>query len=223
MAYTKYKQQAINLRKNGQTYSEICIELSANIPKSTLATWCRGVKLSKASIDRIRLLELNNLVKARLIAQAANKKKQHNRLKSILDHNRHLSKFKSDKDVAKIILATIYLCEGTKSQKQASITLGNSDPLIISLFLQLLRFCYNIDEGKFRCTVQCRNDQDIPKLERFWQKTTKIPKNQFYGARIDPRSVGKKSMKPDYRGVCRINYLSSEMFWTLTKIGEILC
>lgn len=223
MGNIKLRQNVIRLRKGGKTYREIRIELSANIPKSTLSTWCKGIILSKKSAARIRRFELDNLIKARLIAQATNKRKQEHRLENIKDANRHLADMKKDKDVAKIILAVLYLCEGTKNKNNASITLGNSDPSIISLFLQLLRFCYNIDEDKFRCTLQCRADQDIPKLEAFWQKTTKIPKKQFYKARIDPRSIGKKSLKPDYKGVCRINYLSSDMFWNLTKIGEIIC
>jgi len=99
---------------------------------------------------------------------------------------------------------------------------GNSDPPIITLFLSLLRRCYNIDENKFRCTLQCRADQNIPKLEKFWSQVTKIPMPQFYKARIDPRTIGKPSRKPDYKGVCRIDYFSGDIFMELKQIMEVI-
>lgn len=65
-------------------------------------------------------------------------------------------------------------------------------------------------------------DQDIKKLERFWSKVTSIPLSQFYKTRIDPRTIGKPSKKPDYKRVCRIDYFSTEIFIELTKIVEII-
>jgi hypothetical protein len=223
MKYTHLKSAAIDLRLKGKTYPEIREILKVNIPKSTLSTWCKGIELPKEYINKFKLIELDNLKKARIFSLASKEKIQKDRFNKIRDDNKHLLNLKYNNDTAKIILAILYLCEGTKSKKNASITLGNSDPLIINLFLQLLRFCYNIDESKFRCTVQCRHDQNINRLESYWSDITKIPRKQFYEARIDPRSIGKKSLKPDYKGVCRINYFSSDIFWNLTIIGEIIC
>jgi hypothetical protein len=116
----------------------------------------------------------------------------------------------------------LYLGEGSKDSKRGSLMFGNSDPFIVSLFLRLLRCCYNINEGKFRCTLQCRADQNIKKLERFWFRITGIPLSQFYRARVDPRTIGKKSNKLDYKGVCRIDYFSAELFIELKQIAEIV-
>ena len=99
---------------------------------------------------------------------------------------------------------------------------GNSDPFIINLFLHLLRYCYNIDESKFRCTVQCRADQDTNRLENFWCRITKIPLVQFYKTRIDPRTIGKPSKKQNYKGVCRIDYFSAELFIEIKLVAEII-
>ena len=100
--------------------------------------------------------------------------------------------------------------------------LGNSEPLVIRLFLNLLRYCYNIDESKFRCTLQCRADQNIPKLEKFWSQITNIPLAQFYKARIDPRTIGKPSNNPNYKGVCRIDYFSGDIFMELKQIMSLI-
>ena len=85
-----------------------------------------------------------------------------------------------------------------------------------------MRNCYNIDESKFRCTIQCRADQDIPYLEKFWLRLTKIPKKQFYGARVDPRTIGKPSLKPDYKGVCRLDYFSARIYNELLVMGKMI-
>ena len=132
----------------------------------------------------------------------------------------HLGKLIKNKDIAKISLAMLYLGEGSKTR--SSLMFGNSDPTIISLFLRLLRYCYKIDEDKFRCTLQCRADQDIQKLEKFWSNITNIPLSKFYKARVDPRTIGKISKNPEYKGVCRIDYFSADIFNELTKVIEAI-
>jgi hypothetical protein len=56
--------------------------------------------------------------------------------------------------------------------------------------------CCIIDEKKFRCTVQCRADQNSEALISFWSTTTLIPQNQFYRLRIDKRIIGMPTKKP---------------------------
>ena len=84
--------------------------------------------------------------------------------------------------------------------------------------MKLLRQCYDIDEKNFRCTLQCRADQDIIGLQEFWSKVTKIPLPQFYKSQIDPRTIGRPSKKFDYKRVCRIDYFSSYVYNELTII-----
>ena len=142
-------------------------------------------------------------------------------LSKIRQENEHLLAAVRNADVAKIVLIILYICEGSKNRRGA-LTFGNSSPEVIRMFLKLLRQCYIIDEKKFRCTVQCRADQDIKELECFWSRTTKIPISQFYTARIDPRTKGKRSQKQNYKGVCRIDYFSGHIFTELMQIGNML-
>ena len=89
--------------------------------------------------------------------------------------------------------------------------------------MNLLRHYYTIDESKFRCTLQCRADQNIQELENFWANITGISKNKFYKARIDPRTINKSSRKKDYKGVCRIDYFSAEVFIDLMSAAKNIC
>jgi len=216
------KSKIIQLRKTGKTYGEIIKLVNKNIPKSTLSDWCSEIYLSSEQRKTIDEKIKNNCEKGRAVAWAVNKERRKKYLESIIERNKHLSGVLRNKDVAKVALAVLYLGEGSK-RKNATVMLGNSDPNIINLFLKLLRFCYKVDEKKFRCTLQCRADQNIILLNNFWSKVTEIPLSQFYKARMDPRTIGKPSKNLDYKGVCRIDYFSADTFTDLMEIGKIVC
>lgn len=219
--YYPYKEKTINLRKTGKTYSEIREILNVPIPKSTLSCWCKNINLSESQKNRIKQKISKNAEKGREIALETNKKKRLFYLKSIEKRVSHLSNKIKDKDTAKIALAMLYLGEGNKNERNG-LTFGNSSPTIIKIYLKLLRQCYNVNENKFRCTVQCRADQNTKKLENFWSKTTNIPLRNFYKAQIDPRTIGKPSKKIDYKGVCRVNYFSNELFFEFKNIVKVI-
>ena len=218
----RLKNKVIQLRKRGKTYGEIQKILKTIIPKSTLSDWCCDVPLPLEYQKRIQDYNKLNLNKARKIALAVTKVKREKYLQSIIDRNQYLATIFKNQDVAKIALAMLFLGEGGKNTKRASLLFGNSDPFIINLFLYLLRSCYKIDESKFRCTLQCRADQDIKKLEKFWSQITKIPLSQFYKAQIDPRTINKPTKKLNYKGVCRLDYFSADIFLELLRIPEII-
>jgi len=211
-----------DLRIKGNTYSEIQALLDKRIPKSTLSCWCHCLNLSEDYKQKLIEHSKINLEKARKASLVTRKKLRDEYLKGIDDRNLYLANHLSDKDTAKIALAILYITEGSKTNK-GSMTLGNSDPSIIKLFLHLLRLCYKVDESKFRCTLQCRADQKIEELEKFWANITKISLSQFYKAQIDPRTINKPSLKSDYKGVCRINYFSAEAFFDLMSVAKVIC
>ena len=218
----KLKNKIIELREKGKTYREICLILGVKIPKSTLSYRCKHAKLSNNYSDRIKFIRNINLKKARERAIECLRIKQRNELEKIRKESQPLISLISDPAVAKLVMIMLYWGEGTKSRKRAQVTFGNSDPKIIDLFLQLFRKTYEIKESKFRCTVLCRADQDIEKLEKFWQKITKIPFTQFYKTRIDKRTIGKQTTKKDYRGVCRIDYFSAKILEELLEIPKLI-
>jgi hypothetical protein len=219
--FIRYKKEAVDLRRKGNTYGMIVRRLNTKIPKSTLSCWFKKVILSKDALEKLNNSISENIKKAHVAAANAKKEKRIKYLEEIKNKVSHLKKIKNSKDIAKIILAVLYLGEGSKNRR--SMMLGNSDPKIIKLFLKLLRLCYSVDESKFRCTLQCRADQNIEELEKFWQKITGIRPDKFYKARIDPRTIGKKSKKLDYKGVCRIDYFSADVFNEIKIIMEIIC
>ena len=209
------------LRQQGKTYAEIQKMLGKKISKSTLSSWCKNISLNLKQRQRITSLIQRNTRQAQKKAVNAQHERRLKYLALLANNNARLPSLLKKTAVAKIVLATLYAAEGTKGDR-GSLTFGNSDPLLIKLFLRLLRACYPILERKFRCTLQCRADSNIRALERFWRHTTKIPRKQFYRARIDPRSIGKKTQKKNYRGVCRLDYFSAHIYNELIIIMKLL-
>lgn len=208
---------AQRLRSNGLTYREINKSLHSSIPKGTLSGWFTNLALPSTYFERIKTLGRNNIQ----LAQAYNRQQLHIRLDSLRTKNQNLLTY-INLPVAKLILATLYWCEGNKYPSSRNFKFGNSDPGMIKLLLTLLRRCYPIDENKFRLTLQCRADQDIALLTTFWINITHIPKTLHYHPRIDSRSLGKPTTKSSYKGVCVVDYLDASLQCELQFLGELL-
>jgi hypothetical protein len=215
-------QKAIKLRSEGLTYSEIRSALNLEIPKGTLHSWFKEIVLPKSYYDKVSKLNLKHLRGARLVAAKANKIKRQEFLDQLDKVNLPIAGLINNYEPAKIALAMLCLGEASKYKPRRSFNLGSSDSRIIIIFLVLLRKCFNFNQSKVRCTVQCRADQSIEELERFWQDVTKIPKAQFYKAQIDPRTIGKPTKKENYKGVLRIDYLDIKVQLELESLAKLV-
>lgn len=222
----RYKSNIVEevrrLRGLGKTYGEIKELLQLRIPKSTLSDWCKSISLPQDYGARIIQLNIDNLNKARLIAFKVNKIKRDDFLEGIEKKNTPVSKLIHSSETAKIALAMLCLGEASKSTRRTSFYLGNSDPKIIILFLKLLERCFDFNQEKIRCTVQCRADQNIEELEKFWLSVTQLPKRLFYKARIDPRTIGKPTQSKDYKGVLRIDYFDTKVRLELESLSNLV-
>lgn len=192
---------------------------------STSSDMCKKVKLPEEYEKRIAQLNLQNLSKAQQIARGMKKIKREEFFQKLEKLNTPIVRRILDKKVAKIALAMLCLGEASKYNPKGSrsFSLGNSDPRIIILFLKLLEYCFDdFDQKKIRCTVQCRADQNIKELEKYWMKVTKIPAGLFYKSRIDPRTIGKPTKKKGYKGVLKINYFNTKTQLDLEFLADLI-
>lgn len=211
------------LRTLGKTYSEIKENLHIVIAKSTLSDWCKNVILPQEYLTKVTELNRINMHRGRSLAMVANQIKRKKMLEKMVETNIPIAKTIENINTAKVALAMLFLGEGTKSKGgAATLSLGNTDPRIIKLFLILLKKCYHFSTDKIRCTVQCRADQDIQLLEQYWQRVTGIPKRLFYKTRIDPRTIGKPTKRPDYKGVLRVDYFDTKLWIELETLADLI-
>ena len=215
----KLRKKATELRKKGKTYLEIQRKLNVYIPKSTLSYWCKDVKLPKEYEERIKKIALNGAQRGRAVALVVNKAKREKLLDVLRAKNKHCVKY-LNKDVCKLLLSILYLGEGAKHKSCRMLKSGNTDPKMIQFYLKLLYKCFSISKKKFRVGIGCRADQDIKKLERYWHSVTKIPLSQFHKTQVDRRTIGKKTRKKDYKGVCSIIYYDTRIQLELEQLAQ---
>lgn len=133
---------------------------------------------------------------------------------------RPLVKELENESVALIALSMLCLGEASKSEP---FYLGSSDERIIRLFLALLRKVTEFDMNKVRCTIQCRADQDVDELKRFWLKVTRVPEQYFYRTQVDKRTIGgKMTRRNDYCGVLRVYYFDARVHRKLNVMYNLL-
>ena len=217
----KMRERVRRLRALGNTYREITEKLKIKTSKSVLSYWCKDVEMPPSYADKVERIIKLNIARSRHLALATNKKRRKEYLNTLYDKNKNLVELLDNATTAKALLAVLYLGEGSKTRK-GCLTFGNSSAPIIRLFLRLLKKVYGLDKNKFRCTIQCRADQDKGALEKFWSSVTKISPAQFYATRVDPRTIGKKTKKSNYKGVCRIDYFSANIYNELMAVGNLL-
>ena len=212
--------RAQKLRSKGRTYTEINNQLGIRVSKSTFNYWFKDIELPSFYYKRIDRLNQNNLSKALKLAQQVNRRKLEERFRRLKGKNIYLLS-KIDKDIGKLLLSMMYLCEGAKYPATRMLKFPSSSPGTIRLFLALFRGCFKIDESKFRGRIQCRADQDIKELKTYWSRVSGINLDQFR-IWIDKRTVGKPTRKKNYKGVFVIEYFDVDIQLELQFLSEYL-
>ena len=74
--------------------------------------------------------------------------------------------------------AILYWAEG-KKRGNGTVDFTNSNPKIVSIFLNNLRKIYNISEHKLKFSIYYFSDQNYEDIETFWCKTLDVNSYQF--------------------------------------------
>lgn len=216
------REEAKKLRRRGKTYPEIMEILDIKLPKSTMAEWCRGTSLPDWYWKKINRINKSNLEKAQRAAWLVNKEKTGKLVRELENRNKKIVKKLKDKDTLKMILAMLFLGEGSKWKTHHGLMLGSSDPTIMFLYTKLLELCYGIKKESLKCRISYRADQNINVLERYWSRLLGIPLSNFYKTIPDPRTVGKPTKKKDYMGVCVITCAGTPLQLELEAIPRLI-
>lgn len=217
-----YYKDIRTLRTMGLTYKEINHKLGLKIPKSSLNHICKNIALNEKQITRINLITKNNLAAGRQKALITNKLIFDKKLAQFRKDNHHLGEFMKDRRAKLIALAMLYLGEGAKWKSRRGLMLGSADPMIMKMYINLLEDCYGIEKDKLKGRIQHRADQSPTELIRYWSKVTGIKPSNFYPCYADRRTIGKPTLKPDYRGVCVVTCAGTHVQLELEQIVGII-
>lgn len=191
------KNQAIRLRKIGESYS--AIRTRVKVSKSTLSLWLRDIKLTPEQKEKIHVtLRQKNAYKGAKVQQ----KKRIKITKRILAEAKKEFKlfFQSPLFLAGLML---YWAEGDKSDVREAVKFSNSDPHIIKLMMQWFRAICKVPNKKFRVTLHihelhCRKD-----IKQYWSKLLHLPLTQFYKTQVKPTSLRHRRNRL-YNGTCAV-------------------
>ncbi len=135
-----------------------------------------------------------------------------------------------DNDTAKVLLSSLYWCEGAKYPGTNRIEFVSSDENMQAVFIKLMRkvFSKELIESKLRVMLQLHTTHDITSSILYWSKILKIPAKQFVKPHITTSQ--KTRYRHIYNGTCSLRYQDYRlllrlmgMYNQITKqiIGEV--
>lgn len=220
----KDKKQAIKLRKSGLSYLQISNSLK--IPKSTLSTWLKDIKLSDEAQNKIRLRVNSTSIKALIDRNIKQTVLADIRHKEIMKES-ELSFKKYIKDLLFISGVALYWGEGYKKGAYGSIwksvDFTNSDYKMIKLFVKFARKYLKANQDNLWVQLIISPDQDINKAINFWSNLIKLNKERFIKtySKVSRSSKYKRNRNTLLYGTVHIRINNVEKFFTM--IGWINC
>ncbi len=211
----KEKIKAIQLRKQGKSYSEILKKIS--VSKSTLSLWLRDIELTKKQ----KKLLLKGRQKSRYAGAKARQKQRVEKTKKIIE----LAKKEAKKNYKNSLFLSglmLYWAEGDKSDIQEEVKFTNSDLVMIKLMIKWFQNICKVPKNKFRIALHIHTLHCRANIEQYWSKITKIPLTQFHKTQIKPTSL-KHRKNPLYNGTCAVIIYNKNLFRKIKgwKIGII--
>ncbi len=203
----------------GRSYNEITRLLK--IPKSTLSGWFTDLKLPEKATKRLS----DRVHAASLLGLVARNKNQttiaQSRSKEMHDRGEKLIKNISKRDLL-VIGTVLYWAAGYKRpvvingkvRTSHRVSLTNSDPNLISIFLKFLREICKIPNEKITIWVRYFEHQDQVYLLDFWKKRCNIPYSNFRKTlqTVSISSQRKKSYNSLPFGVAQISVNSTNLY-----------
>lgn len=197
MARFKDHEKALNLRRQGMSYSQI--KKFLRVSKSTLSYWLRDYPLSKQRIRELRDWSEQRIEKCR----ETKRQKREKRLKEIYEIQKKLILPLNNRE---LFLAGLFLYWGEGSKNQFfMLSISNTDPSIIKFFITWLTKFLRIPRIKLKVHLHLYKDMNIEKEIQFWSKTLNIPNQQFNKPYIKKTSLNTINHKGGFgHGTCNV-------------------
>jgi hypothetical protein len=180
------------LRRLGWTYAEIMEVLP--VAKSTLAGWCRDIRLTSEQIAAIQ---------SRRPYQLGTPKNTNWKRRAEIETIRAAARAEvADLKLESLWVAgtTMYWAEGAKTTPR--LGLANTDPRVLVLFIRWVRM-YLVPDPEFVLALHLHagNDEDAAKL--YWASALGLTDPDFHKTFIKPPGTGHRKNRLPW-GVCRV-------------------
>lgn len=176
MAKSKEKNQALELRRNGESIKVIANKLG--VAKSTVSLWCRDIKLTQKQIEILHKRMVKGGYKGRMKGARMQYKR---RLRSIEELKTKGAKRLSNLSNKSFLVAGATLYWGEGSKKGRDVRVANSDPKIIKFMLNWFRVLWKVTDDRFSLHILINEThrKRIEEVQNYWSQVTGISKSQF--------------------------------------------
>lgn len=194
MAKRDLRKQAVLLRKNGCSYSEIKSRLG--IAKSTLSDWVKDIP--KPKFSKLQKMTREQKRVERYITTMEQKRKNRDEIEFCFETKLIGSLSRREMMIGGLFL---YWGEGGKTSVN-QFTISNSDPDILLFVLRWIQGVYKIQLPKIRIRLTIYDTMNKQEEVEFWSKYLSIPNEQFRKVHIkNGKGIGNKGFR---HGTCEI-------------------
>jgi len=206
---TKDRERAIELRRQGLSYSQILAQVP--VAKSTLSLWLRSVRLS--------IPEQYALTQKKLAA--AKRGGESKRRQRLLRTAELIEKARGEVGILSkrekwLIGAALYWAEGSK-QRSASVsnavTFNNSDPVMLRFFKEWLLQSLEIGLSRLKFEIYIHETQKyrVKEAQKYWAQRLAIPLRLLQTVYFKKNIIKRTRKNPEngYYGLIRITVRSS--------------
>jgi hypothetical protein len=181
-----------DLRRLGLSYGEIMDLIP--VKKSTLATWCRDIRLNEKQIEEMKTR------RPPIPGVPRNTQRKRHREIEMIQAQAKLEAIHLQDDPLWTMGVALYWAEGTKSSRR--LELAHSEPEALRLFMSWARI-YLRSDATFGAAINLHFDNDEPAAKKYWSTELGIDPARFTKTFIKPDGTGhRKNHLPT--GVCRV-------------------
>jgi len=203
------KNKAIELRKKGNTYSEILKIIP--VAKSTLSEWLKSVGIAKA--QKHAFTEKKRI--ASLSGGLARKKQRIDLFNKITN--------KAESEIGKIsnrelwlLGIALYWAEGSKEKESrpgSGVIFSNSDSEMIVIFLKWLFEIVGIPKEEIHCEIYLHDNykNEVSRFQKYWSEKTGLPLSYFDTVYFKRNKINtkRKNIGDLYNGQLRVKVCAS--------------
>lgn len=213
------KQKAFTLRLSGKSYREISSSLG--IPKSTLSSWFSNVQLSEKVRNTINAKGREKSIRLLL---DRNKKQTELAVKRNYDIRKKYARDIGQVSDRELLLTgvALYWAEGHKKLfikngreiTSHPVSLTNSDPALIKVFLRFIREICNVEESRIKASIRMFEHQNEGHVFNYWHSITGIKKENFgkVYVGVSRSSQGKRPYNRLPYGTIQIRVADTKLF-----------
>jgi hypothetical protein len=203
LAKFKEREAAIELRKQGYSYSEILKKIP--VAKSTLSLWLRSVGLAKRQKQR-----LSEKKRAGQLKGAQTKREQRILLSEKIKNEAAKEVGTINERELWLIGIALYWAEGTKqkeSNPSQKVRFSNSDPRMIKLFLKWLTEKCLVPLEELNLEIYIHETAKIEEAKKYWSHVLNLPLTKFQKVRLKKHKIktNRKNINKNYYGLLAIN------------------